>query len=354
MWSRPSPTRNARFTPGTSASLPRQDRRVVEVGPHVGPRDLQLAFIAEPGAHARERDAHRAVLVLPGRRHGDPPDRLGHPEAARQLHPVALEEAEDRGVEVARGGEAPAQAVAHHRPHRGLAVFRPRERALAQLRPAPRDADEPGRADPRQGARQGLERRVPGERVRAAPEQHPEHLEVAAEGVEERQVAQQGLVDTDRGEGGGAGETLRDEGVAGVDDALRQPGAAGGEHHGGRLVGRQGRVRAEGTLDLTRRERGRRLGERRLRRTPRGCARVEQQDAGAGEACPLEPRPLLLAFDQDRAELQPVEDGAEAVRLGVGVDRRDRDAVHEAREVRAGGVDAVRGEDRDRRRATAS
>ena len=132
-------------------------------------------------------------------------------------------------------------------------------------------------------------------------------------------------------------------------DPLRQPGAAGGEHHGGRLVERRGRVREEGALDLPRRERGGRLGERRLRRTPQGCARVEQQDAGAGEACPLEPRPLLLAFDQDHAELQPVEDGAEAVRLGVGVDRRDRDAVHEAREVRASGVDAVRGEDRDPR-----
>ena len=329
------------------ALLSRGDRQVVQVGPHVGPRDLELALGAEPGPDAGKGDAHRAVLVLPGRRHGDPPDRLGHAEAAAQLHPVALEEAEDRGVEVARRGEAPAQAVAHDRPQGRFPAFGPREGALAQLRPAPRDADEPGRADPGQGARERLERRVPGEHVRSAPEQHPEHLEVAAERVEERQVAQQRLALTHGGEGGGPGEALRDEGVAGVHDALGQPGAAGGEHDSRRLVEVRSRVRRQGALDLSRGELGGHLGEPRLRRPPQRSARVEEQDARAGEACPLEPHPLLLPLDDDHAELQPPQDGAEAVRLGVGVDRRDRDAVREAREVRAGGVDAVRGEDRD-------
>ena len=338
---------------GEPALLARGRRRVVEVSADVGAGDLEFADRAEAGADPGKRKAHRTVLVLARRRHRDPAGALGHAEAAAQLDAVPLEEAEHRRVEVARGGEPPAQAVAHDRAHgaRALGVAR-REAALAQLRPAPRDPDEAGRPHAGQRGGERLEGRVPREHVGAAPEEHPEHLEVAAEGVEERQVAQQRLVDADGREGRRAGEALRDERRPGVDDALRQARAARGEHHRGRLVEGRPRVRLERALDLGRRDLGHRLGEPGVARAAQRVLRVEHEDAAARvEPGALEPPALVLPGHHRDVELHRLEHDAEAVEVGVGVERRHGDAVDEAGEVDAGRVEAVRGEDEHARAA---
>ena len=50
---------------------------------------------------------------------------------------------------------------------------------------------------------EGFDRRVFREDVGASPEKHPRHLQVAAEGVEQGEVAEHDLVAADRGQGGG-------------------------------------------------------------------------------------------------------------------------------------------------------
>ncbi len=211
----------------------------------------------------------------------------------------------------------------------------------------------PGRTDRGQRARERLERRVAGEDVGPAPEDRPEHLEVAPEGVEERQVAEQRLVDADGRQRGRPGEALRDQRVSGVDDTLRQAGAAGGEHHRRRLRQTEWHVRLERALDLRRRERGQGLGEVGLGAAAQGRRRVEQEElVAARTARPFEPqRAASSPSTTIDVRTQPLEDPAQAVEVGVRVERAHGDAVHEAREVGAGGVDPVPGEDQDARPA---
>ena len=59
---------------------------------------------------------------------------------------------------------------------------------IPDLLPAVGDADQAGGPDLLQAREERLVRGIAGEDVRPAPEQHPHHLEVAPEGVEERQV----------------------------------------------------------------------------------------------------------------------------------------------------------------------
>ena len=265
---------------------------------------------------------------------------------------MPLEVAEHRRVEVPGGGEPPAQAVPGDRAQR-LVPLAARQAPLAQLRPAARDADEAGGPHRGQGARQRVEGRVAGEDVRPAPEQHPHHLEVAAERVEERQVAQQHLALAHRRQRRRAREALRDEREAGVHDALRQAGAAGREHDGRGLVEGRRQAALERALHLRRGEAGQRLGQPRLRRASQRGGGVEHEGGvPRGPRGALGPRAQLVRLRHDDVDAQAVEDEAEGLGIGLGVEGRDRDAVHEAGEVGAGGVEPVRGEDRHPRPAS--
>ena len=80
-----------------------------EVYPEPRKLTVQLKYAERRGIH----QVGRLLLIVQGllgllallarRRHRDPAGAFGHAEAARQLDAVALEEAEDRGVEMARG-----------------------------------------------------------------------------------------------------------------------------------------------------------------------------------------------------------------------------------------------------------
>ena len=286
----PGSSRNRSPVPSQTSSLAgplhgevARRRFLGQVARDVGAGDLQLVLVAEAHAHARQRHAHRVLArTRPGGVMVRPPVPSVMPKPLHSSMPVGLEEAEDRRFEVAGGRQAPGQPVTGDRPQRGadVAALAGRlEGAVADLLPAQRDADQAGRAHARQLAQEGLGRRVAGEDVGAAPEEHAEQFEVATEGVEQRQVAEQQLVGAHARQRRRAGEALADDVVLREGDPLGPAGAAAGEHHRARLAQAEARARREPPVDLRRGE----VGEGRLdaarRRRRRGRAA-----AGAGAA----------------------------------------------------------------------
>ena len=321
-----------------------------QVAGDVDAGDLQLVLLAEAHLDPGQGDAHRVLLVVVGRGHGQAAGALGHAEAAAQAHALAVEEAEHLRVQPAGGRQPPVQAIAHHRAQdlRRLAaarlLARQFEGAVADLHPAHRHADQAGGPHLGQLAQQGVGRGAAGEDVGAPPEDGAQHLQVAAEGVEEGKVAEQHLVAADEGQGRGAGEALADQVQLGEDHALGPSGAAGGEHHRGRVAHAQARAGRQRRLDLRRRQQRQPFVQRQDPRRVDPVGRVQGEDAERFAA--------LLAHRQQAFEAvgivadgggdpQAVEDPDHVLDAGVHVQRRDRDVVAEAGQVRAGGADAV-------------
>ena len=118
----------------------------------VRPADEELAVIRATALDAGQGLADRLLAVLAGRGHRDAARRLGHAVAGAELDASPVERLEDHRIEVAGGGEAVAEPAAGD----GLEVRRRLlrivgggllHRALVQLDPLLRDADEEGRAD---------------------------------------------------------------------------------------------------------------------------------------------------------------------------------------------------------------
>ena len=136
-------------------------------------------------------------------------------------------------------------------------------------------------------------------------------------------------------------------------DALRKAAAAGREHDGRGLVEGGGGAALERALHLGRGDARQRLGQPRLRRASQRSGGIEHEarvPRRPGSA--LGPRAQLVRLRHDHVDAQAVEDEAEGLGVGLGVEGRDRDAVHEAGEVGAGAVEPVRGEDRHPRPAS--
>ncbi len=328
---------------------------LVEVARDVGPGDLQLVALAEADPDAREGEADGAFLVLARRRHRDAARRLGHPEARAELDAVRLEEAEDLGREVAGRREPPAKPSADDRPERGLRGFgrrglaRRRAGAGLQLGPADRDRDQPGRLDLLQSRREAVERRVPGEDVRPAPEEHPEHLEVAPERVVERQEAEEDLLLSDEGECGGPREPLRHQVLHREGDPLLAAGRSRREEDGARLAEAAPRCPrqrdGDGGVGLG----GEGLAEDDVALTGQLGRLVEEDDpertSHVPGRFPQSPEALLRRHD-GQVHAERVEGGRQLAGSQVGRDGRDEEAVEEAGEVDAGRVEAVLRDDR--------
>ena len=87
-------------------------RRVEVADHHVRSADQQFAVLGEGRVDARQGSAQRSVTVVARHRHRDAAGGLGHAEAADEVDTLALEEAEDLGVEVACGGQPESQPAA--------------------------------------------------------------------------------------------------------------------------------------------------------------------------------------------------------------------------------------------------
>ncbi len=324
---------------------------LLEVAGHVMAADLQLALGAQAGPDAGKRQAVRAVDVAARRGHGDAPGRLGHAEAAHQLDAVAGEEAEDAGIEVAGRRQAPLQARPDDLADEGRRVRPGRggvqalQALLVELDPADGDADEAGRPDPGQQAEERLGRRIAGEDVGAAPVDGPEHLQEAAEGVVERQEAQEDLVRTHGGQGGGPGEALGDEVVEGERDALGPAGGARSEHDRGHLVDAEAAAPGQPGVDVPGPEL---LAELRQEDDVAVVAegRVGDQDEeGPGRPAPglLEQGDPLAVVGQGQVDGQGVEDGDHVVEVEMRVEGGVQDVVEQAGQVGEGALGVVLG-----------
>ncbi len=86
---------------------------IVEIAHHhVGSADDEFAVVGEFGLDTGQRDTEGVLDIAPGHGHGDAAGGFGHAETAHEFDPVALEEPEDLGIEIAGGGEAPAELSA--------------------------------------------------------------------------------------------------------------------------------------------------------------------------------------------------------------------------------------------------
>jgi hypothetical protein len=217
--------------------------RAVVAAHDVRPAQRQLAVGGDLELDARQRLADGALDVVAGRGHGHPAGGLGHAVARAQLDPGALEGAEDARVEEARRRQAEAQPPAGQlaQPVRhALGVVLAAgllHRPLVQLEPLLRDADEGGGPHRGEVLEQRGERRRAREDVLRAGPQRAQQLQPAAEGVEERQVRQEGVPLAEGGQREGPAQALGDEVVVGEGDALGRAGGARGVHDR-RQVGR--------------------------------------------------------------------------------------------------------------------
>ena len=167
--------------------------RRVEVSPHnVGTTHHELAVVGQGELDPRQGRAERVILVSSRRRHGDPAGGLGHAEAAHQLDPVSLEEAEDLRVEITGRRQPPPQTRTDDSPQGRLdlgVVGRHHVHRLAdkvkELHPLHWDADEDGDPQPAHLPGQAVDAGILGKAVGRTPEDATSELEEAAECVEE-------------------------------------------------------------------------------------------------------------------------------------------------------------------------
>ena len=268
---------------------------------------------------------------------------------------MRLEEAEDLGREVAGRREPPAKPSPDDAPERRLrglrrrGLARRRARARLQLRPADRDRDQPRRLDLLQPRGEAVERRVPGEDVRPAPEEHPEHLEEAPERVVERKEAEEDLLLADERERGGPREPLRHQVLHREGDPLLPAGRPRREEDGARLAEgspRRPRQRGgDGGVGLG----GERLAEDDVALSGQLGRLVEEDDPERARHAPggfPQAPEALLRRDDGQVHAEGVEGGRQLAGSQVRREGRDEEAVQEAGEVDAGGVEAVLRDDR--------
>ncbi len=216
-----------------------------------------------------------------------------------------------------------------------------------ELDPAHRDADEAGRPDLGQQGEQCFGRRVAGEDVGAAPVDGPQHLEIAAEGVVERQEAQEDLVRADGGQGGGPGEALGDKVVDGEGDALGTARRARREHDRGHLVETEAAAPVQAGVDVAGAELLAELGqedhpgvvpERRI---------GDQDEEGPGRPAAgfFQQGEPLAVVGQGHVDGQGVENGDDVLQAEVGIERRIEDVVEQAGQVGEGALGMVLGID---------
>ena len=215
-----------------------------------------------------------------------PPVPSVMPKPLDELDAVPLEEAEDPRDRDSRRRTGPSAAAADDAPHRrppasapGPAGVDPLQALLVELGPADGDADEARRLDPGQEREERLDGGIAGEDVGPAPVDGPEHLEITAERVVERQEAQEDLVVPDLGQGRRPGEPLGDELVDREAHALGLARAARGEHDRGDLVQGPTPPPGQGPLDLG--------APRACRNTRPGrpCGRSRGPRRGPGSRC---------------------------------------------------------------------
>ena len=248
---------HAKDVPAPDPSLPGARRlRLVDVAGDVRAGDEKLPVLAQTDADPRQRDADGAVLVVTGRCHRDAAGGLRHAEAAAEGDAAALEEAKDRGLQEAGRRQPPGQAPARHFPHGRRFLLRPGRgaepllAAFVELLPSGGDADQPGRADLAQAGQERLQRGVPGEDVRSAPEERAEQFQVTPERVVERQIAEKHLPFADERERCRAREAFREQVEGREGESLLGPGAPRREENGGRLVEAEGGERPKRLIRL--------------------------------------------------------------------------------------------------------
>ena len=216
-------------------------RGIAQVPGHIMSPDLQLPFRTQASLQPRQGHPHRVVLVGSGLGHGDAPRGLRHPEPAAELHAVALEEVKGRRLEGSRRRQSPAEPIPHHATKRMIppgTVLLPihlRQAAIPDLLPSSGNADESRGPHLLKPLQEGLQGRVTGEDVGPSPEEHPRHLQVPAEGVIQREEAEEDLAVSYLRQGRRPCEPLGDEVVDGVLDPLGPPGTPGGEHDRGQV-----------------------------------------------------------------------------------------------------------------------
>jgi hypothetical protein len=210
---------------------------------HVGPPHQQLAVLRQLELDAGKRDTERVVPVPVRRSHRGAAGGLAHPEPAEQLDSLAMEELEDLGVEVASRRQPPREASTRHLPGgleqlivRRIEWIGPLRNGVVQLHPFAGHADEHRGAVPRHAVGERSHGRVEQEAVLRPPEHAPQHLEVAAERVEQGQITQEDVPLADLGQGHTAGKPLEHQVTVGVLDALGHTGGARCVHHSGSIT----------------------------------------------------------------------------------------------------------------------
>ena len=330
--------------------------RVQVTGHHVGAADQKLTVLGEPGFDSRKREPKRIVAILPGRRHRDAAGGFRHAETAHQLDALALEEAEDVGVQIARRGKPPTQA-APRQVARGLKqlLITGLERIglarddLVELGPLLGNADERGRPGLLHGPDHRCDVGVVEEMVRGAPVHAAQHLQEAAEGVEQGQKTDERVLVSDLGQRQGAGEALEHQVAVRELDTLGYAGRPRGVHDGRQIVDAH-------RLGACEHQRGRDVHRARAQlieaehRLAGGAHRIDGHDSfevGQRLAMRVHLGQLARVGYDHRARAGVAQHESHVVHGGIRRDHHVDQAGGQAREVDQRRLDAVLAEDGD-------
>jgi hypothetical protein len=310
----------------------------------------------------RQREADGPVLVETGRCHGDAARGLRHAEAAAKGDAAALEEAKDRGLQEAGRRQPPAEAPARHLSHGCRFLLQPGNGAqpllatIVKLPPSGGDADQSGGADLPQPGQERLQRGVPGEDVRSAPEKRAEQLQIPPERVVQRQIAKKNLPLAHEWKSCGSRVALREQVEGRKGESLLGPGAPRREEDRGRLVEAERGERTKRLIRLVCTQLPDLLAENGGGATLQAGGGVEEKGTN-GRREPgrdgFHLRELVGGVHEDEIRVEPLNERRQLRNVKMWRERRDEDAMDEAGEVTAGRIEAVLGHDRDAGRSFA-